>query len=191
MFSKLAGWWQETQLATNPPAHPLSKLLAKVINFTVIDLNIAQEEEKMREKMPLQMLRVMCSHFFCCIISIRVHSLLAVLQTQVRNCCRVSPSSGVTLGSCARSPAAPSAPTPSQSPYKRVCKDLLLWQSTCLQQFASDQVAPSTKHGHIRLWKVAMEKHRARPLAMSHSRGVIPDNNLPEMSALVVEWGIL
>lgn len=46
MFSKLAGGWQGTQLATNPPAHPLSKLLAEVINFTVIDLNIAQEERK-------------------------------------------------------------------------------------------------------------------------------------------------
>lgn len=37
----------------NPPAHPLSKWLVKVINFTVIDLNVAQEEEKLRKPMPL------------------------------------------------------------------------------------------------------------------------------------------
>lgn len=135
------------------------------------------------------MLRVMCSHFLCCIISTRAHSVLAVLQTRVRSCRRVSPSSGVALGSCARSRAAPRAPSPPQARYGRVCEDLLLWQSACLPQFTSDQVAPSTKHGHIRLWKVATEKHRARPLAVSHSRGVTPDDNLPEMSALVVEWG--
>lgn len=63
MFSKLAGGWQGTQLATNPPAHLLSTLLAKVINFTVIDLNVAQEEEKLGKSMPHQMLRIMCSQF--------------------------------------------------------------------------------------------------------------------------------
>lgn len=53
MFSKLAGGWQGTQLVPNPPTHPLSKWLVKVINFTVIDLNVAQEEEKLRKPMPL------------------------------------------------------------------------------------------------------------------------------------------
>lgn len=53
MFSKLAGVWQGTQLVPNPPAHPLSKWLVKVINFTVIDLNVSQEEEKLRKPMPL------------------------------------------------------------------------------------------------------------------------------------------
>lgn len=53
MFSKLAEGWQGTQLVPNPPAHPLSKWLVKVINFTVIDFNIAQEEEKLRKPMPL------------------------------------------------------------------------------------------------------------------------------------------
>lgn len=64
MFSKLAGGWQGTQLATNPPAHRLSKLLVKVISFTLIDLNIAQEEEEEEElgkAILFQMLSITCS----------------------------------------------------------------------------------------------------------------------------------
>lgn len=45
LFPKLAGGVAKTP--ANPPAQPLSAMLAKVINFTIIDLNIAQEEEKL------------------------------------------------------------------------------------------------------------------------------------------------
>lgn len=40
---------------------------------------------------------------------------------------------------------------------RRACKGV------CLQQFTSGWVAPPTKHGHMRLWRVALEKARAGP----------------------------
>lgn len=75
MFPKLAGGWQGSQLATNPPAHPLSKLLVKVISFTLIDLNIAQEEEeKLGKAILLQMLSITCSQ-----LSVRVSPHVPIL----------------------------------------------------------------------------------------------------------------
>lgn len=80
MFSKLAGGWQGTQLVPNPPAHPLSKWLVKVINFTVIDWNVAQEEEKLRKPMPLWIENYVFS--ICCqIISTRACCVLGAEQT--------------------------------------------------------------------------------------------------------------
>lgn len=57
---------------------------------------------------------------------------------------------------------------------RKACKGL------CLQQLTSGWVAPPPKHGHMRLWEVAMEKHRAGPAG-----------SLLEMAALVVELGLL
>lgn len=152
MFSKLAGGWQGTQLVTNPPAHPLSKWLVKVINFTVIDLNVAQEEEKLRKPMPLWIENYVFS-IFCQIISTRAHSALVAEQTPCQGVTQQIPAQRTCAGG------------------RRVCRGLWLWQSTCLQQFTSGWVAPPTKHGHVRLWRVAMGKHRAGLLLRAQSQG--------------------
>lgn len=54
------------------------------------------------------------------------------------------------------------------------------YKSLFLQQFTSGWVAPPTRLGYVRLWKDAVEKHRAGPA----------DSPL-EMAVLVVEQGFL